>query len=76
MDALGRFGLRVFDFSVQGNHLHLIVEADSSESLSRGMQGLCIRAQADARGRVGVWPWRGFLHSRRRQRTCRWILRA
>ena len=42
-DALGRFGLRVVQFSVMGNHLHLIVEADSSLSLSRGMQGLAIR---------------------------------
>ena len=36
-DALDRMGLRVIDFSLQGNHLHLIVEADSSSSLSRGM---------------------------------------
>ena len=36
-------GLRIVQFSVQGNHLHLIVEADSSTALSRGMQGLCIR---------------------------------
>lgn len=42
-NALGRFGLRVVQFSVMGNHLHLIVEADSSAALSRGMQGLCIR---------------------------------
>ncbi len=42
-DALGRFGLRIIQFSVMGNHIHLIVEADSNESLSRGMQGLCIR---------------------------------
>ena len=42
-DALGRFGLRIIQFSVQGNHVHLIVEADSSAALSRGMQGLCIR---------------------------------
>ncbi|MCA1829689.1 MAG: transposase, partial [Myxococcales bacterium] len=42
-DALGRFGLRVIDFSLQGNHLHLILEADNSASLSRGMQGLCVR---------------------------------
>src|SRR4051812_7737948 len=42
-DALGRFGLRVIQFSVMGNHLHLIVEADSSAALSRGMQGLNIR---------------------------------
>jgi hypothetical protein len=30
-------------FTVLSNHLHLVVEADSSEALSRGMQGLCIR---------------------------------
>jgi REP element-mobilizing transposase RayT len=41
--AAGRFGLRVISFSIQGNHLHFIVEADNSEALSRGMQGLCIR---------------------------------
>jgi REP element-mobilizing transposase RayT len=41
--ARGRFGARLIEFSVQGNHLHLIIEADSTESLSRGMQGLCIR---------------------------------
>ena len=41
--ALGRFGMRLIQFSIQGNHLHLIIEADSSQSLSRGMQGLCIR---------------------------------
>jgi REP element-mobilizing transposase RayT len=42
-DARGRFGLRVIEFSIQGNHLHLIVEANDSDALSRGMQGLCIR---------------------------------
>ena len=42
-DALGRFGVRIVQFSVMGNHLHLIVEADSSPALSRGMQGLTIR---------------------------------
>src|SRR5258706_15856783 len=35
--------MRIIQFSVMGNHIHLIVEADSNESLSRGMQGLCIR---------------------------------
>ncbi len=39
----GRFGFRLNQYSVQGNHLHLIVEAESRESLSRGMQGLAIR---------------------------------
>lgn len=41
--ARERFGLRVIEFTVLGNHLHLLVEADSSVSLSRGMQGLCVR---------------------------------
>jgi REP element-mobilizing transposase RayT len=41
--SLGRFGLRIIHFSVLGNHLHLIVEADDSAALSRGMQGLNIR---------------------------------
>jgi hypothetical protein len=38
-----RFGFRLIHFSVQGNHLHFIVEADDARSLSRGMQGLHIR---------------------------------
>jgi REP element-mobilizing transposase RayT len=33
-------GFRVVHFSVQGTHLHLIVEADRVGALSRGMQGL------------------------------------
>lgn len=35
--------LRIVDWSIQGNHMHLVVEADSNAALSRGMQGLCIR---------------------------------
>ena len=38
-----RFGMRLTHYSVQGNHLHLIVEAAGERALSRGMQGLCIR---------------------------------
>jgi REP element-mobilizing transposase RayT len=38
--ARGENGMRVVEFSVLGEHLHLIVEADSSRCLSRGMQGL------------------------------------
>ena len=34
---------RIVDFSVQGNHLHLICEADDEKSLARGIQGLNIR---------------------------------
>ncbi|CAN5422291.1 hypothetical protein BH09MYX1_BH09MYX1_18640 [soil metagenome] len=35
--------LRIVHFSVQGNHIHLIVEADDASSLSRRMQGFGIR---------------------------------
>ena len=41
--ARGRFGGRLIEYSVQGTHLHLIVEADGSVALSRAMQGLAIR---------------------------------
>jgi hypothetical protein len=35
---------RVLHFSVQVDHVHLIVEADSSAAFVRGLQGLAIRA--------------------------------
>src|SRR3954469_5683126 len=42
-DARERFGVRIIHYSIQGNHLHLIVEAEDQAALSRGMQGLAIR---------------------------------
>src|SRR5579859_7569738 len=36
-------GMRLIEFAVLSNHLHLVVEADSSKDLSRGVQGLCVR---------------------------------
>jgi len=38
-----RRGFRLVHFSVQGNHLHLIVEAPDEVRLSRGLQGLAVR---------------------------------
>ena len=35
--------MHVVHFSVQGNHLHLIVEADGREALSKSMKGLAVR---------------------------------
>ncbi len=35
--------LRIVHFSAQGNHLHLLVEADGASALSAGMQGLTVR---------------------------------
>jgi len=41
--ASPKTGFRVIEFNVLSNHVHLIVEADGAESLSRGVQGLAIR---------------------------------
>lgn len=38
-----RFEVRIVHFSVQGNHLHLIVEAPHRRALARAIQGLSIR---------------------------------
>ena len=37
-------GFRICQFSIQGNHIHLVVEASSNAALSRGMQGFQISA--------------------------------
>ena len=36
-------GLRIVDYSIQGNHIHMICEADDERSLSRAIQGLKVR---------------------------------
>jgi REP element-mobilizing transposase RayT len=41
--AADRFGVRIIEFSVQGNHIHLVVEAAAHEALARAMQGFLIR---------------------------------
>ena len=52
--------MRVVHYSIQGTHLHLLLEAESAEALSRGMQGLSIRiarrinAACGRRGKVFV----------------------
>src|SRR5205814_2269541 len=38
-----RFGFRLIDFSVQGNHIHFIVEAPDQLALTRAMKGLEVR---------------------------------
>ncbi len=46
-----RFGMRVVQFAVMHDHVHLVVEAHDKRALSRGMQGLAIRvAKAINRG--------------------------
>jgi putative transposase len=36
-------GFRICEYSVQGNHVHMICEADDAGALARGMQGFSIR---------------------------------
>lgn len=53
-----REGFRVVHYSVQGNHLHLVTEADDRRAMSNGMRALLIRiarrlnALMGARGRL------------------------
>ena len=52
-----RFGFRLVHYSVQGNHLHLLVEAEHQAALSTGMKGLsvrCARAINRVMGRRGT----------------------
>ena len=41
--ASAKAWFRVVEFNVLSNHIHLIVEADDADTLSRGVQGLAIR---------------------------------
>ena len=54
---------RIVEFSVQDNHLHLIVEADSTAARAQGMKSFTVRANrlfnaALGRGRGPVWDGR------------------
>jgi REP element-mobilizing transposase RayT len=55
-------GFRVVHFSVQTNHLHLVVEADDRRALSRGMQGLKIRI---TRRLNRLWGTKGTIFAER-----------
>jgi REP element-mobilizing transposase RayT len=60
--AAERFGVRIVHFSVQGNHVHLIVEAATTDALSQAMQGFSIRV---ARGLNRMMHRRGRVLSDR-----------
>ena len=60
--SAGRFGFRVVHYSVQSNHMHLVVEAKGREALSQGMKGLKVRM---ARGLNGALSRRGKVFSDR-----------
>ncbi|MFN2546949.1 MAG: transposase [Myxococcales bacterium] len=74
-EACDRFGARIVHYTIQGMHLHLIVEADDAQALSRGMQGLSIRLAkrlnqlARRRGRVLVDRYHAHILKSRREVT-------
>jgi REP element-mobilizing transposase RayT len=54
--AAERLEVRIIEFSVQGNHVHFVVEAGSNDALARAMKGLAVRM---ARGLNRVMHRRG-----------------
>jgi putative transposase len=66
LSASSKDSFRLLQFSVQGDHLHLIVEADDRASLTSGLRGLAIRTarafnKAAAR-RGSLWSDRYHAH--------------
>ena len=61
-----RDAFRVVHFSVQDDHLHLLVEADDATALARGMQGFAIRCARAINGTLAVRGpvWGDRFHSR------------
>ena len=57
-----RFGFRMVHYSVQTNHLHLMVEARDRRALSRGLQGLFIRV---AKALNRLWARKGVVFADR-----------
>ena len=58
-----RDDFRIVEFSVQTNHLHLVVEAEDNDALARGMKSFAVRANrlfnmASGRRRGKVWSGR------------------
>jgi putative transposase len=61
-----RDGFRITHFSVQGNHVHLIVEADDRPALTNGMRALLIRVAHSLNRLMGT---RGRLYEDRYYET-------
>ncbi len=51
-----RFGFRLVEYSIQSNHVHLVVEAQDERALGRGMKGLLVRL---AKALNRAWERRG-----------------
>jgi REP element-mobilizing transposase RayT len=62
MAGCDKNGFRLNHYSVQSNHLHLIVEATDRKALSRGLQGLSIRI---AKALNKLWGTKGRIFADR-----------
>lgn len=75
----GAAGMHLTQFSIQRNHLHLIVEAEGHASFSLGMKMLCVRLAARINrimGRRGkVFPERFHMHILRSPREVEHAIR-
>jgi REP element-mobilizing transposase RayT len=75
MAAASRAWFRVLHFSVQSDHVHLLVEARDEEHLSKGMRGLAIRVALSVnrtlRRSGKVWPDRYHARALRTPREVR-----
>ena len=60
--ARARHGMRLVHYSIQGNHLHLIVEAESRECVAKGMNALLSPL---ARALNKLWGRRGAVFPQR-----------
>jgi REP element-mobilizing transposase RayT len=73
--AASRNSFRLLQFSVQSDHLHLLVEVDEPTRLARGVQGLAIRVARAVnrvlRRRGRVWDGRYHAHVLRSPRQVR-----
>jgi len=49
----GELEFRICQFSIQGNHIHLICEASDRRTLSRGVQGWSVRVARGVNGHLG-----------------------
>jgi REP element-mobilizing transposase RayT len=60
--AKDRFGCRVLQFSLLGNHVHFMVEAPDEKALGRAMKGLLVRL---AKALNKLWGRQGSVFERR-----------
>jgi REP element-mobilizing transposase RayT len=73
--AASHDSFRLLQYSVQSDHLHLLVEADEPTRLARGVQGIAIRVARAInrvlRRRGRVWDGRYHAHKLRNPREVR-----